>query len=145
MMIEFSWKSSAIEGNTYSLLSAETLLKENISETGKTKEETQMILNHKEAFCEATKNKEIFLNLKYSDIKYVHSLLVKKLNVSKNIRSLPVGITGTKYKPLDNHFQIKEALEQTVKLINSSYAIFIKKIIFKSMFEVRAASAARTS
>ncbi len=53
IMIEFSWKSSEIEGNTYSLLITEALIKENIKEKGKTKEEARMILNHKDAFNEA--------------------------------------------------------------------------------------------
>jgi len=39
IMIEFSWKSSAIEGNTYSLLSTEALIKENIKDDKKTKED----------------------------------------------------------------------------------------------------------
>ncbi|MDD2935349.1 MAG: BlaI/MecI/CopY family transcriptional regulator, partial [Candidatus Pacebacteria bacterium] len=47
IMIEFSWKSSVIEGNTYSLLGTEALIKNNVVGKGKTKEETQMILNHK--------------------------------------------------------------------------------------------------
>jgi len=40
IMIEFSWKSSSIEWNTYSLLATEALLKENIADNTKTKEET---------------------------------------------------------------------------------------------------------
>ncbi len=39
IMIEFSWKSSAIEGNTYSLLGTEALIKNSIVGEGKTKEE----------------------------------------------------------------------------------------------------------
>lgn len=62
-MIEFSWKSSAIEGNTYSLLGTEALIKNNIIGEGKTKEETQMILNHKDAFNEAIQNRERFIKL----------------------------------------------------------------------------------
>ena len=50
IMIEFSWKSSQIEGNTYSLLDTESLIKNNRKAEGKTEEETQMILNHKNAF-----------------------------------------------------------------------------------------------
>src|SRR3989344_4839937 len=47
IMIEFSWKSSAIEGNTYTLLATEALIKNNVVAEGKTKEETQMILKYK--------------------------------------------------------------------------------------------------
>ena len=103
IMIEFSWKSSAIEGNTYSLLNTEALLKENIAGKGKTERETQMILNHKDAFNESIQNKERFKKLNYSDIEYIHRVLTKGLDIQKNIRTGPIGgITGTKYKPLSN-------------------------------------------
>ncbi|MBU1046862.1 Fic family protein [Patescibacteria group bacterium] len=129
IMIEFSWKSSAIEGNTYSLLSTEALIKENIEGKGKTKEETQMILNHKDAFNEAIQNKERFLKLDYNDIEYIHSVLTKGLGITRNIRNVGVGITGTKYKPLDNSFQLKEALEKMVSLLNKKENFFEKAFL----------------
>ncbi|MEA2113165.1 MAG: Fic family protein, partial [Patescibacteria group bacterium] len=129
IMIEFSWKSSVIEGNTYSLLGTEALIKNNVIGKGKTKEETQMILNHKDAFNEAIQNKERFRKLNYSDIEYIHSVLIKKLGVSKNIRKAPVGITGTKYRPLDNEAQIKEALQNMVDLINKKESFFEKAFL----------------
>jgi len=129
IMIEFSWKSSAIEGNTYSLLGTEALLKENVEGEGKSKKETQMILNHKDAFNEAIQNKERFKKLNYSDIEYIHSVLTKKLDITKNIRNGGVGITGTKYKPLDNSFQIKEALEKMIYLINKKELFFEKAFL----------------
>ncbi|HQQ21675.1 MAG TPA: cell filamentation protein Fic, partial [Bacteroidales bacterium] len=49
LAIDLSWKSSQIEGNTYSLLETERLLKEKETAAGKTKEEATMLLNHKEA------------------------------------------------------------------------------------------------
>lgn len=47
--IDLSWKSSQIEGNTYSLLETERLLRESKTADGKTKEEAVMLLNHKDA------------------------------------------------------------------------------------------------
>ena len=49
LAIDLSWKSSQIEGNTYSLLETERLLKEKETAAGKTKDEAIMLLNHKEA------------------------------------------------------------------------------------------------
>jgi Fic family protein len=49
-IIELSWKSSKIEGNTYTLLDTELLLREGIPSKTNTPEETTMILNHKIAF-----------------------------------------------------------------------------------------------
>jgi Fic family protein len=129
IMIEFSWKSSVIEGNTYSLLGTEALIKNNIVGQGKTKEETQMILNHKDAFNEAIQNKERFRKLHCSDIEYIHSVLTKKLGISKNIRNGAVGITGTKYKPLDNSHQIKEVMQEMVDLINKKESFFEKSFL----------------
>jgi len=129
IMIEFSWKSSEIEGNTYSLLSTEALIKENVREEGKSKEEAQMILNHKDAFNEAIQNKQRFIKLDYSDIEYIHGILIKELGIVKNIRNEPVGITGTKYKPLESEFQLKEALQEMVKLINNKESFLEKAFL----------------
>ncbi len=129
ILIEFSWKSSAIEGNTYSLLNTEALIKENQQDKTKTTEETQMILNHKDAFNESIQNRDRFLHLKYNDIEYIHTVLTKKLNITKNIRNAAVGIVGTKYKPLDNSFQLKEALKNMIKLINNKQSFFEKAFL----------------
>ena len=45
--VDLSWKSSQIEGNTYSLLETERLLRESKTASGKTQEEAIMLLNHK--------------------------------------------------------------------------------------------------
>ncbi len=129
IMIEFSWKSSVIEGNTYSLLGTEALIKNNVIGKGKTKEETQMILNHKDIFNEAIQNKERFRKLNYSDIEYIHSVLTKKLGISKNIRNGSVGITGTNYKPLNNSYQIEEVAREMVDLINEKESFFEKAFL----------------
>lgn len=127
--IEFSWKSSAIEGNTYSLIDTENLIKEGIAAIGKTKTETQMILNHKQALDFVREYSSDFKALKLSLIEDVHRLLVQNLGVTPNFRRTLVGITGTKYRPLDNQFQIKEALEKTCELINREKNIFAKSLL----------------
>lgn len=132
IMIEFSWKSSVIEGNTYSLLGTEALIKNNVVGKGKTADETQMILNHKDAFNEAIQNRERFIKLRSADIEYVHSILTKKLRITRNIRKEGVGITGTKYRPLDNEPQIKEAMQNMVDLINKKES-FLEKAFLVSI------------
>lgn len=129
ILIEFSWKSSQIEGNTYSLLSTEQLIKNNKPDKNKTKEETQMILNHKDAFNESLQNKDILARLSRANIEHIHYLLTKDLGISRNLRKLPVGITGTNYKPLDNIYQIEEALKMMIKLINSKENFFEKAFL----------------
>jgi len=119
LTIELSWKSSQIEGNTYSLIETEILIKENQEASGHTKSETQMILNHKKALDYIINNPKIFKELTLSKIEDLHQLLTFNLGVEKNVRKTLVGITGTDYKPLDNQFQIKEALHETFLIINN--------------------------
>jgi Fic family protein len=127
--IDLSWKSSQIEGNTYSLLETERLLKEREEAKGKTKEEALMLLNHKAALRFVLDTPDYLKSLSVSAIEDIHSLLVKDLNVKRNIRSGRVGITGTNYRPLDNDFQIKEAMQSACKLINSRKNIFEKALL----------------
>ncbi|TSA45811.1 cell filamentation protein Fic [bacterium] len=127
--IDFSWKSSKIEGNTYSLLETEQLIKNQQEASGHSKEEATMILNHKKALEYIASNRKEFQSVSVSKIENIHSLLVDGLNVAKNLRKSLVGITGTNYKPLDNEFQIKEALEKTCKLVNETKDVFEKAII----------------
>jgi len=128
-VIELSWKSSKIEGNTYSLLETESLIKEQKTAVGKTKEDTRMILNHKIAFEEILKNKNDFKNLSISKINQLHNLLIKDLNVTTGIRKQAVGITGTTYQPLDNEHQIKEVYEKTIVIVNKAKNALEKALI----------------
>lgn len=120
LTIELAWKSSKIEGNTYTLLDTERLLKENVSAQGKSIEETQMIINHKTALDYITENPSAYKELTVRKIEELHRLLVQGLGVSYGVRKTLVGIVGTDYKPLDNDFQIKEALERLVNLVNDT-------------------------
>lgn len=127
--IDLSWKSSQIEGNTYSLLETERLLKEKQTANGKTKEEAVMLLNHKDALDFILDIPEYLKDLSVVRIEEIHALLTKELGVERNIRHRRVGITGTNYTPLDNEFQIREALEDSVRLINSKQNIFEKALL----------------
>jgi Fic family protein len=129
LAIDLSWKSSQIEGNTYSLLETERLLKEKETAAGKTKDEAVMLLNHKEALDFILANPDYISPLAVSRIEDIHSLLIDGLGIDRNIRNRRVGISGTNYKPLDNEFQIKEALEDLCLLINSRESIFDKSIL----------------
>jgi Fic family protein len=129
LAIDLSWKSSQIEGNTYSLLETERLLKEKETAAGKTKEEAVMLLNHKNAIDFIVENPDYLVPLSVSKIEDIHSLLMKELGVDKNIRRRRVGISGTNYRPLDNEFQIKEALTNMCVLVNSKDNIFEKALL----------------
>lgn len=127
--IDLSWKSSQIEGNTYSLLETERLLKEKKTANGKTREEATMLLNHKDALDFILDVPDYLQEINVSRIEDIHSILTKELGVDRNIRHRRVGITGTNYLPLDNEFQIREALEEMVNLINGKSNVFEKALL----------------
>ncbi len=129
LAIDLSWKSSQIEGNTYSLLETERLLKERETASGKTKEEAIMLLNHKDALDFIIDNPDYLHPLSVSKIEDIHSILIKELNVERNLRKRRVGISGTNYRPLDNEYQISEALNLTCELINSKENVFEKTLL----------------
>ncbi len=129
LAIDLSWKSSQIEGNTYSLLETERLLKEQETARGKPKDDATMLLNHKEAINFIIANPEYVVPLTVTRIEDIHSILIKDLNVDRNIRQRRVGVTGTNYKPLDNEHQIREALESMCVLINAKESVFEKSLL----------------
>ena len=129
LAIDLSWKSSQIEGNTYSLLETEKLLKEKETAAGKTKEEAIMLLNHKDALDFIIDNPDYLYPLTVPKIEDIHSILVKELAVERNLRKRRVGISGTNYRPLDNEFQIIEALQDSCNLINDKKNIFEKALL----------------
>lgn len=127
--VDLSWKSSQIEGNTYSLLETERLLKDKQTASGKTKEEAIMLLNHKDALDFVLDMPDYLKELSVHRIEDIHSILTKELEVDRNIRHRRVGITGTNYRPLDNEFQIREALEDTCTLVNGKDNVFEKALL----------------
>lgn len=127
--VDLSWKSSQIEGNTYSLLETERLLREKQTAEGKTKEEAVMLLNHKDALDFVLDNPDYMRVLSVRRIENIHNILTKELDVDSGLRRRRVGITGTKYRPLDNEFQIREAMEDGCELINAKQSPFDKALL----------------
>ncbi|MDR0907951.1 MAG: Fic family protein [Rikenellaceae bacterium] len=129
LAVDLSWKSSQIEGNTYSLLETERLLLERQTAQGKSLEEATMLLNHKEALDYIIENPHYLTPLSVAKIENIHGILVHDLGVDRNIHTRRVGITGTNYRPLDNEFQIREALEGVCRLVNRRKDIFEKALL----------------
>lgn len=128
LTVEFSWKSSKMEGNTYTLLETEVLIKEHKEAEGHKREEAIMILNHKNALDFIIGNKNYFKNLTLAKIDNLHRLIVKDLGVPLGIRKNAIGIIGTGYKPLDNEHQVKEAMEKFIIVVNKTRNVFLKAI-----------------
>lgn len=115
LLIDLSWNSSRLEGNTYSLLETERLLELGESAEGKDAREAQMIMNHKAAIellvdqaSEVGFNRYTILNL--------HALLSDNLladpRACGRLRAIPVGIDGSTFHPLEVPQLIEECFQQ---------------------------------
>lgn len=127
LLIDLSWNSSRLEGNTYSLLETELLLEFSEVAEGKDLLETQMILNHKAAIeflvdsaDQIDVNKQTVLN--------VHALLSDNLladpKACGRIRSKMIGIAKSVYHPLAVPDLVNECFEQvldTAKAIRNPF------------------------
>jgi Fic family protein len=129
LAIDLIWKSSEIEGNTYSLLETEALIKQQELAKGKSKEDATMLLNHKKALDFITDDLSYLKPLTVNKIIDIHTLLIGGLGVSNNIRKRAVAITGTNYRPISIESQIKEELERIVNLVNSKENIYEKGLL----------------
>ena len=106
LVIELSWKSSRIEGNTYTLLDTEKLILEHKEAVGHSKSEAQMILNHKDAFTFIHEHAKKFSTLTRLNLEEIHTHIINNLGVEKGLRKSLVGVLGSTYQPLDNVHQI---------------------------------------
>lgn len=129
LVIELSWKSSKIEGNTYTLLDTEKLILENKEAPGHSKKEAQMILNHKDAFNYIRKHTDQFKTLTRKNMEELHAILVKDLSVSLGFRSHPVGVTGSIYRPLDNLYQINEAVKELSAAVSKNISAYGEALV----------------
>lgn len=105
LLIDLSWNSSRLEGNTYSLLETRRLIELGENVPGKDASEAQMILNHKSAIeyiVETAEEKEISAH----KVRSVHALLSENLlgdpGACGRIRRIAVGVGGSTYIPLEN-------------------------------------------
>jgi DNA-binding transcriptional ArsR family regulator len=118
LLVDLSWASSRLEGNTYSLLDTRRLIEFGEAAEGKNATETQMILNHKEAIEFMVEldeqlefNRQIILNF--------HSLLSDNLladpNASGRLRQIGVAISHSVYRPLEVPQLIEECFQQVIE------------------------------
>lgn len=121
LLIELSWNSSRLEGNTYSLLETKRLIELGESATGKDAYEAQMILNHKgaiEYIIESAAEEEITGH----EVCSIHALLSENLlgdpSASGRIRQIAVGVGGTNYMPLENPHILEECFQIFIEKLN---------------------------
>ncbi len=109
LLIDLSYNSSRLEGNTYSLIDTQRLLEEGTSAEGKLDEETIMVLNHKEAIRYLVE-RIVSPEIKESDIYTLHYLLADGLidhSAAGKIRETGVRIGGSTYVPYEQPQKLK--------------------------------------
>jgi Fic family protein len=115
LLIDLSWNSSRLEGNTYSLLDTKRLIELGQEAVGRAHREAQMILNHKDAieFLVGTVD-EIGFN-RYT-ILNLHALLANNLladsTAAGRLRYIAVGIERSSFHPLELPQLIEESFDQ---------------------------------
>jgi len=111
LLVDLSWASSRMEGNTYDLLEAERLIRFGREASGKDRKEAVMILNHKDAI-EYVVNHLGRIAISRPDLCNVHALLADGLLIDPamtgRLRRLPVAIAQSSYRPLGDRFAIEE-------------------------------------
>ncbi len=114
LLIDLSYNSSRLEGNTYSKLDTQKLVEDGISAEGKVHEDAVMIMNHKEAILFLVENAQA-IELNSFTVFNLHHLLSQDLlanpEASGKIRNIEVDIGKSAYKPIGNPHVLKELLE----------------------------------
>ncbi|MFC1495512.1 Fic family protein, partial [Thermodesulfobacteriota bacterium] len=118
LLIDLSWASSRMEGNTYNLLETERLIRFGQEASGKDRKEAVMILNHKEAIQYVVENLAT-IKISRPDLFNIHALLADGLLVDPamagRLRRMPVGITHSSFRPLDDQFKIEEEFDMLIE------------------------------
>lgn len=121
LLIDLSWGSSHLEGNTYSRLDTRELIEHGKAARGKAAIETQMILNHKTAIELLVENVDSAEFNRYT-LMNLHSALAENLLPNPadegRIRQHAVDIGKSVYRPLSAPQQIDELLDMLLSKVN---------------------------
>jgi len=133
LIVDLSWASSNIEGNTYSILETETLIKYNETTKGKKFSEAKMILNHKEAI-NYIRTESSYKKLNKKNVFELHQILTNELEIQTGFRKHLVAISNSSYIPCDNQFQIASFFDNILRLINTEKCVLSKAIMANLLF-----------
>lgn len=122
LLIDLSWNSSRLEGNTYSLLDTQRLIEAGEAAEGKDARETQMILNHKDAIDFLVDGAEE-IGFNRHTILSLHALLADNLlpdpAAPGRIRFRGVGIAGSVFRPLEVPQLIEECFDLALAKVSA--------------------------
>jgi Fic/DOC family len=117
LLIDLSWNSSRLEGNTYSLLDTQRLIEAGEAAEGKAAIDAQMILNHKAAIEFLVQSAEDIAFNRYT-ILNLHALLAENLLPDPaavgRIRQIAVSIGKSVYHPSDVPQVLDECFDEVL-------------------------------
>ena len=115
LLIDLSWNSSRLEGNTYSLLDTKRLIEFGQEAEGRDALEAQMILNHKDA-VEFLVGNAADIGFNRYTILNLHAILANNLladeRAAGRLRHIGVGIDGSVYHPPETPQLVEECFDQ---------------------------------
>jgi hypothetical protein len=117
LLIDLSYNSARLEGNTYTLADTEQLVIQGVAAQGKPNAERIMILNHKEAIRYLVQNVES-LSVNEETIRTLHYLLADSLvapGMAGQIREDSIAVSGTTYAPLEGRDRLTRLLRQLLE------------------------------
>ena len=116
--IDMSWASSRLEGNSYDLLDTERLVRSARAARGRSRRDTVMILNHKDAIRHVVGNLER-IGITAPDLCNIHALLAHELITDPflrgGLRRMPVAIGRSTYTPPDDPLSIRDEFDTLVR------------------------------
>ena len=122
LLIDLSWNSSRLEGNTYSLLDTKRLIGLGEEAEGKERREAQMILNHKGAIEFLVGSAEE-IGFNRHTIRNLHALLANNLlddsDAAGRLRHIGIGIGGSVFHPLEVPQLIEECFDQILATVSA--------------------------
>ena len=99
--VSYAHNSTAIEGNTLSLLETKLLLEDSLSVGGKPLREIYEVVNHSKAFGYVKKCIMDGKNLNEAIVKDIHATLMGNIMAGGIYRDVPVRISGARHTPPD--------------------------------------------
>ena len=97
--IEYAHNSTAIEGNTLTLIQTKAILEDGLSVGGKSLREIYEVANHAKAFAYVQKCVAEEKPLTEAIVKDIHAILMENILTGGVYRNVEVRITGAKHKP----------------------------------------------
>jgi len=133
LMLEWTYHSNGIEGNTLSLQETRVILSDGITVGGKTLREHFEALNHHEAIFALEKMVKSDYRLTASDILSIHALVLQRIekDFAGRYRNVGVLITGANFTP-PNARKVDELMEELILWVNekSEIPLVVKATIF---------------